>query len=72
MPKSGDIILNTGDIYSGNYREIVGRGDWHYAIYAQNRKGLLCPGAMQNYLTIDADIELLELTYIKSKAMAGT
>jgi len=66
MPKSGEIILETGTPYSGFYRDHVGRGDWHYAIFAKNHKGLLCPGSMKNYLTVDAQIEIINFDYIKN------
>lgn len=65
MPQSGEKIFETGEIYSGYHRDTVGRGDWYYAIFAENRKGSLCPGAMKNYLTLDATIEVLSLKYIK-------
>lgn len=66
MPQSGEKIFETGEIYSGYYRDSVERGDWYYAIYAENRKGLLCPGSMKNYLTLDANIEIINLKYIKN------
>ena len=65
MPKSGEKIFETGEIFSGYHRDTVGRGDWYYAIFAENRRGLLCPGAIKNYLTLDAEIEIINLEYIK-------
>jgi hypothetical protein len=65
MPQSGEKIFETGEIYSGYHRDTVGRGDWYYAIFAENRKGLLCPGAIKNYLTLDAEMDIINLKYIK-------